>query len=49
MVVDAIKECLGRFNTNRKAAETYRKNVLRWRERGVPGIYGSIEAAKEAH
>jgi hypothetical protein len=44
-----IEECLGRFNTNPKMAETYGKNVLRWRKREVPGIYGSIEAAKEAH
>jgi hypothetical protein len=49
MVVDVIEQCLGRFNTDRKTAETYGKNVRRWRERGVPGIYGSIEAAKEAH
>jgi hypothetical protein len=44
-----IEECLGRFNTNPKMAETYGKNVVRWRKREVPGIYGSTEAAKEAH
>jgi len=49
MVVDVIEECLGRFNTDRKTVETYGKNVRQWREREVPGIYGSIEAAKEAH
>jgi hypothetical protein len=49
MVVDVIEECLGTFNTNPKTTETYGKNVLRWREREVPGIYGSMEAAKEAH
>jgi len=28
---------------------TYRKNTLRWRQRESPGIYGTNEAAKEAH
>jgi hypothetical protein len=49
VVVDAIEVLWGRFNSNPMAADAYAKNVLRWRERGVWGIYGSEEKAREAH
>jgi hypothetical protein len=49
LVVDTIDQLFGRFNSNPKTANTYGNNVLAWRKRGVWGVYGNEEKAKEAH